>query len=241
MRKKYVLFAALISIAFGIKAQSFEFIYEGNVIQDTLYLNISTGDERTDYVHFKNITSETKNVKVYLQKLELANEGLLFMCFDGECLLDTISPAAILLEPNVEYSQFDLLYMYVTDNQTTAKVHLMDSATMQSLQSFVVIYKNLDNSLEKPTKQNITSTSLEAYPNPAKNSATINYSIPSNYRTGNLVVRNMIGSVVKTISINGGSTGKQSISTYDLPNGVYFYSIIGDGKTIATKKLIVKH
>ncbi|HBN06900.1 MAG TPA: T9SS C-terminal target domain-containing protein, partial [Bacteroidales bacterium] len=29
--------------------------------------------------------------------------------------------------------------------------------------------------------------------------------------------------------------------TYDLPNGVYFYSIIGDGKTIATKKLIVKH
>lgn len=239
MRKKYILFAALISIAFGIKAQSFEFIYDGNVIQDTLHLNISTGDERTDYVHFKNITSETKNVKVYLQKLELANEGMLFMCFDGECLLDTISADSILLEPNVEYLQFDLLYMYATDHQTIARIHLVDPTTLQSIQSFVVQYKNFNISLGKPINSNVTS--LEAYPNPAKNSATINYSIPSNYRTGNLVVRNMIGSVVKTISINGGSTGKQSISTYDLPNGVYFYSIVGDGTTLSTKKLVVKH
>lgn len=241
MKKIYILLVVLLSFALGLKAQTFQFANEGNVIDDTLKLNISTGDERTDYIHFTNLSTESKTIKVYLEVLQLGNGGSLFMCFNGNCLLDTISPSAITLEPNVEYSEFDLLYMYSSDRPTIAKVHLIDSATMQSLQSFVVAYKNLDNSLEKPAKQNITSTSLEAYPNPAKNSATINYSIASSYRSGSIIVRNMIGSVVKTISINGGSTGKQSISTYDLPNGVYFYSIVGDGKTLSTKKLIVKH
>lgn len=243
MKKIYFLIAVLITLTIGVKAQqSFEFSYEGTVIEDTLKRHVvSTGAEEVvlDYIHFKNITSEPIEVRVYRQDIMLNPTASLFMCFNEGCAPDTIPGDTITLMPNIEYTEFDLMYTYTSDASSLARIHLVDPTTLQSIQSFVVQYKNFNISLGKPINSNVTS--LEAYPNPAKNSATINYSIPSNYRTGNLVVRNMIGSVVKTIPINGGSTGKQSISTYDLPNGVYFYSIVGDGKTLSTKKLVVKH
>ncbi|MCK9163760.1 MAG: T9SS type A sorting domain-containing protein [Bacteroidales bacterium] len=237
--RKYIFFIALLSLALGLKAQTFQFINEGDVINDTLYLNIASENLRIDYVSFKNLTTESKDVKIYLEKTEMANGAELFMCFEN-CIPDTISPT-FTLEPNIEFTTFDLQYGYITDRTSVARVHLMDAISMQSLQSFVVVYKNLNISLAKPIKSNFKSSSLEVYPNPANSYTTINYTLSSDYNTGKIVIRNMIGKEVKTISINGGSSAKQVVSTSDLPNGVYFYSIVGEGQTISTKKLIVKH
>jgi hypothetical protein len=242
MKKIYFLLTVLLGISLGLKAQqSFEFSYNGTVFNDTVKIDVaSTGAEEiaSDYIHFKNITSDAINVRVYRQDIMLNPTASLFMCI-GECTLDTISPTTILLEPNVEFTGFDLQYTYTSDAPSVARIHLVDPITLQSLQSFVVLYRNPDLSIAKPIKSNVLS--LEAYPNPAAQSATINYSLPSNYRQVSLVLRNMIGKELKTIQLSSSSKGKQTINTYDLPNGVYFYSIIGDGKTIATKKLIVKH
>lgn len=237
--KKHIFFIALISLALGLKAQTFQFTNEGEVISDTIYFNISSGDLRIDFISFTNLTTENKEVKVYLEKTEIANGAELFMCFTS-CIPDTISPA-FTLEPNIEYTTFDLQYSYITDRTSVIRVHLLDAESMESLQSFVVVYKNLDTSIQTATKPNIKSTSLNLYPNPANYSTTINYTLSSNYDTGKIIIRNMIGKEVKSISINGGTSSKQVISTSDLANGVYFYSIIGDGQTISTKKLIVKH
>lgn len=240
MKKIYFLLTVLLGISLGLKAQqSFEFIYEGNVIGDTLKINVVNEGEEIDFIHFKNITSEQIDVKVYLQKIDINSTASLYMCFNGNCLLDTLSPTSITLEPGVEYTQFDLQYSHTNDATSIARIHLVDPRNLESLQSFVVLYRNPDLSIAKPIKSNVLS--LEAYPNPAAQSATINYSLPSNYRQVTLVLRNMIGKELKTIQLSSSSKGKQTINTYDLPNGVYFYSIIGDGKTIATKKLIVKH
>ncbi len=237
--KKHIFFIALISLALGLKAQTFQFANEGEVISDTIYFNISSGDLTVDFISFTNLTTENKEVKVYLEKTDMANGAELFMCFEN-CIPDTISPA-FTLNPNVEYTTFDLQYSYITDRTSVVRVHLLDATTMQSLQSFVVVYKNLNASITKPTKPINKITSLEVYPNPANYNTTINYTLSSNYNSGKIIIRNMIGKEVKSISINGGSSAKQVVSTSDLPNGVYFYSIVGDGQTISTKKLIVKH
>ncbi len=240
--RKHILFLALLSLALGLKAQTFQFTTQaGDVIGDTLKLNISTGDSRTDFIHFENISTENKAVKVYLEKTAIADEASLFMCFNGYCLLDTISPTTINLVPNVLFIEFDLLYMYSSNMTSVARVHLIDATTMQSLQSFVVAYKDIETSLDKPLRTNVKATSLEVYPNPANYNTTINYTLASNYSSGKIIIRNMIGQELKSIPISGGSSAKQVVSTSDLPNGVYFYSIVGDGKTISTKKLIVKH
>ncbi|MDD4703577.1 MAG: T9SS type A sorting domain-containing protein [Bacteroidales bacterium] len=243
MKKIYILLTILLSLSLGLKAQqSFEFSYNGEVFTDTVKINVlPTGREEIliDYIHFKNITSETINARVYRQDIMLNPTASLFMCFDDNCVTDTIPQNIIELVPNVEYTSFDLQYTYTSDAPSIARIHLVDPISLQSLQSFIVLYSNSDISLPKPIKNN--TLTLEAYPNPAVQSATINYSLPSNYRQVTLVLRNMIGKELKTIQLSSSSKGKQTINTYDLPNGVYFYSIIGDGKTIATKKLIVKH
>jgi hypothetical protein len=243
MKKIYLIFAIALAFTLGLKAQTFQFTHEGNVIGDTLKLNIATGTERTDYIHFTNVTNESISAKVYKEIIQLADGGDLLMCVGSECTLDSIS-SAFNLEPNVEFTGFDLLYTYGNTDETLARINLIDASSLETIQSFYVLYTTDTSttvSLEKPIKQGITSTNIEAYPNPANNNATIVYSLPTNYKSGKIVVRNMIGATIKTISINGGSKGKQSISTAELPNGVYFYSIIGDGKALSTKKLVVKH
>lgn len=243
MRKIYFLAIALV-FALGLNAQTFQFIYNDNVIGDTLKLDISSLDGlRTDYIHFKNISTEPKTVKVYKELIQLADDASLFMCFNGNCLTDTISPSEITIEPDSTFVEFDLQYSYISTDESFARINLINPTTLQTIQSFYVLYKDMAGgvSLEKPFKQGITSTNIEAYPNPANTNATINYSLPSSYKSGKIAIRNMIGKTIKTISISGNSTGKQSFSTSELPNGVYFYSIIGDGKTLSTKKLVVKH
>lgn len=242
MRKIYFLAIALV-FALGLNAQTFQFIYNENVIGDTLKLDISSPDgQRTDYIHFKNISTEAKTVKVYKEIIQLAEGGELLMCVGEECTLGSIS-SAFNLEPDSIFMRFDLAYSYTNNDETLSKINLIDSATSVTIQSFYVLYTTDTTtvSLEKPFKQSITSTNIEAYPNPANNNVTINYSLPSNYKSGKIAIRNMIGKTIKTISINGNSSGRQSISTSDLPNGVYFYSILGDGKALSTKKLVVKH
>lgn len=241
--KKHIFFIALLSLALGLKAQTFQFTHNGNVINDTIYLDISSGDERTDFFHITNLSATTKEVRVYMEKIAMATGSELLMCVPPECSADTISASTITLLPNVEFTDFDFLYFYENTMTSVIKVHLINPVTepeIGSLQSFVVVYKNL-LSLDKPVKQSNRTTSLEVYPNPANYNTTINYTLASNYSSGKIIIRNMIGQELKSIPISGGSSAKQVVSTSDLPNGVYFYSIVGDGKTISTKKLIVKH
>lgn len=242
MKKIYFLLTILLGFTLGLKAQqSFEFTYNNTAFTDTVKIDVaSTGSEEVslDYIHFKNITTDTLYVRVYRQDIYMNPTASLYMCFDDNCLTDTIPTKIVMLVPNVEYTGFDLMYTYTSDATSTARINLVDTVNLQPIQSFIVQYRNPLVSLPTLVKSNVLS--VEVYPNPASQSATVNYSLPSNYRQATLVLRNMIGEELKTIRLNS-SKGKQTISTYDLPNGVYFYSIIGDGKTIATKKLIVKH
>lgn len=67
------------------------------------------------------------------------------------------------------------------------------------------------------------------YPNPARNYITV-----ETFKSGQLVIYNTIGALVKTKALN---PGKNSISVAELSNGVYLYSV--DGTTF--KKLIIRH
>jgi hypothetical protein len=98
--------------------------------------------------------------------------------------------------------------------------------------SYNVLYVGINN----PVVQNTLSG---AYPNPANNTVNFEYSLNTG-NTGNVIIRNLLGSVVKK-SVFNGSEGKLAVYTGDLPEGIYFYSLDVDGKTMTTRKLIVRH
>ncbi|MDP4280799.1 MAG: T9SS type A sorting domain-containing protein [Bacteroidota bacterium] len=78
-----------------------------------------------------------------------------------------------------------------------------------------------------------------AYPNPAKETVSFNYSVPSGINSS-VVIRNILGSIVKEAEPESLS-GKITFNTQDLPDGVYFYSLVINGKSQFTKKLVVNH
>jgi len=87
--------------------------------------------------------------------------------------------------------------------------------------------------------QNAKSTLSGAYPNPANNFVNFEYS-GNRENSGSVIIRNLVGSIVKQCGFSSIS-GKVSIVTSDLPNGIYFYSLDIAGKTMTTRKLIVRH
>lgn len=78
------------------------------------------------------------------------------------------------------------------------------------------------------------------FPNPANQQTGINFQLPSPNSEARILLRNLLGSVVKEIKVTG-AENKVSINTSDLNNGLYFYSILFENKIWSTKKLIVKH
>ena len=67
----------------------------------------------------------------------------------------------------------------------------------------------------------------------------VNYSL-SNYGNGKLILRNLLGSVVKEIILND-RKGTVAVSTSDLPAGIYMFFLYNNNEPVATRKAIITH
>ncbi|HTY08930.1 MAG TPA: T9SS type A sorting domain-containing protein [Candidatus Edwardsbacteria bacterium] len=77
-----------------------------------------------------------------------------------------------------------------------------------------------------------------AYPNPAKDRATISYQLPKAGAVS-LKVYNIAGQAVKSMDVHGSAgMNTMTLSTKDMANGVYFYQVNSNGLS-ATRKLTV--
>jgi hypothetical protein len=87
----------------------------------------------------------------------------------------------------------------------------------------------------------VGNAEMTLFPNPSTggNMITINYKLPEENKTGNMIVFDSQGKQVKSYKIGNGMTDIL-INPAELSKGTYFYSIITDeGKVIATQKSIL--
>ena len=78
------------------------------------------------------------------------------------------------------------------------------------------------------------------YPNPADDIATIKYSISSQVNEVKITFYNVLGSEIKEEVLDKDASRKE-ISTKDWGNGIYLYQLSADGRSLVTKKLLVRH
>ena len=76
------------------------------------------------------------------------------------------------------------------------------------------------------------------YPNPAAESAEIDYQLTSG--DAKLTLLNILGAPVAEYSLDP-TDRKLHIATRSMETGVYFYQLSVDGRKVATKKLLVRH
>ncbi len=86
--------------------------------------------------------------------------------------------------------------------------------------------------------EELTSATLDQnVPNPASNATTIKYYLPKAVKTAQLLVTDSKGAVIKTIVLNSRNAGQVTLSVNTLESGSYYYTLIADGRKIATKQM----
>jgi hypothetical protein len=75
-------------------------------------------------------------------------------------------------------------------------------------------------------------------PNPFAESTVITYSIPETVNTAQIIFSDATGALIKTVDIRERGNGQLNVYANDLSSGVYTYSLIADGKIVATKRMV---
>src|SRR5665213_872347 len=78
-------------------------------------------------------------------------------------------------------------------------------------------------------------------PNPASSFFNVNYNLgTANPSSSKIIIYNMLGATVMEMGVNE-QQGVLRMDVSSMENGIYFFSLISDGKEIATHRLIVAH
>jgi hypothetical protein len=97
------------------------------------------------------------------------------------------------------------------------------------------IYSGLG--VEEAAKSN--GTISNAFPNPTNSVVSFKYEISEYSSKGQIVIFDMLGKAIKTVPLTD-KRGTAKIQVNDLNSGIYFYSIIVDGKAFSTKKFVIQ-
>jgi hypothetical protein len=75
-------------------------------------------------------------------------------------------------------------------------------------------------------------------PNPFAEQTVINYAISDNVKSAQLVFTDNMGKVLKTMEISERGNGTITVYGGDLSTGIYSYTLIVDGVSVATKRMV---
>lgn len=115
------------------------------------------------------------------------------------------------------------------------------------------IITELQSKVEKLEKDKLKSTSLsieddffeensylmQNQPNPFSESTTIYYSLSKNTVSAGLYIYDLQGKQIQNFNITEFGNSQLTINGYELTPGMYYYTLIADGKEIDTKKMIL--
>jgi len=76
-------------------------------------------------------------------------------------------------------------------------------------------------------------------PNPFNRITTINYTLPQEYASAQLVIVDKSGKIVKRVALAGNGKGSFRMDASSIASGAYSYSLYVDGRLIGTKQMVL--
>lgn len=243
--KKLLLTLTLFLSVMVLSAQSFTVTKDGVPVTSGSTYHV-WGDGEATYGELSiefNVTA-TENVRLIGEKVEVqvVENTSNYFCW-GQCL----SPFVFVSDPyNMTPDQpevFSMHYIYdnvieeVAGQEQTMKYFLYPANDPDNKFVINVVFKYSMNDVDD---LNGVEEFSSAYPMPASNVVNFDYSFGSNVNNAIVAIYNMMGQEVLRSDISGMS-GKLSLNVSDLADGIYFYSLIINGKTEKSNKLVVRH
>ena len=239
---KKLLTLLLIGLTLFSYAQSFQLVdtlgniyTDGETISATITKeDLNPGGEFVTHIIVENLTMVELDIRTIRTNIDLVEGMQAYVCF-GLCFPDSV---LIIPWTIMGKSESYDLHLATHKNFGFCKFKLEFLTPEESMTLYVEVDVQDENGV---TDTNPTPVSLSAYPNPAPANSIINvsYSVADINETQNLVVRNILGSVVLSMPLNP-YENKTSIDVSTLKQGVYFYAIENKNQIVIAKKLIVK-
>lgn len=244
MKKTAIL---ILSVAFVIAgfSQSLQLSDNQGVIANNSEI-IQAGSpqvhELSTYLVVKNISSANINVLCRKTEMLLMDSTEVTMCWGGACWPAKIhlSPEPTLINAGQASTEFVGHYSDVNFHNFKPGVSVVRWTFFdrdKPADSVTVVIKYTSYPLAVP-ETGVRISMNDIFPNPASDRATVSYQLGGS--GGEIMLRNMIGKTVFQEKLTGGA-GKMVINTTDLPDGIYFCTLLADGKVVKTQKLIIRH
>ena len=122
--------------------------------------------------------------------------------------------------------------------EMSEKIVKLEEKLVQNEKTIVV------NSTKNFSQTEIDNITINGYflgqnnPNPFKNATIIEYSLPVSEKNASILIFNLNGQTLKEYKLSD-AKGSITIDGTVLSKGLYLYSLISDGKEIATKKMLM--
>ncbi len=214
----------------------------GNPIapNSTLVIN-STPDkpEGVLYLWVKNNGSNAVTVKAKKVELSLLAEASVNFCWANQCYPPTVfeSLANSVINAGAYAKDFSGHYQHNTKmGQSKVEWVFWDVSNPANTISVFADYNVFPVGFEEHAAEAKISG---VYPNPANTNVSMTYSLPAGMN-GTVILRNILGAEIRHEVLQG-SSGKLTLSVSDLSDGIYFYSLLVNGESSSTGKLIVRH
>jgi hypothetical protein len=206
----------------------------------TITLGITENDlniigEFITVFNVKNLTDNNLNIKTTRTDLVLIDEMTVNLCVGVSCYPDDVFEVTYVVEA-VGTEEFSF-HLIPNGKFGLCKFKLDFETDGQSM----ILFLNIDMQHLGIKENNNQISTLSAFPNPVSIDEKINisYSIINNNEKQNLVVRNVLGTTIMTMSLNSDEHNIY-IDPATLKSGLYFYAIENKNQIVVAKKLIVK-
>jgi len=222
---------------------------DGNRIVNDGVINISTTDLNTLELsaHVKILNNTDRPLAVFMKKIthQQVDSTSNYFCLNPKCwpnadstnIADSIPAGAIDSSFVTHYDHFFVYQRPIPPGLTSITYHFFDNTTFpQPVEARVTI-----NYLVSGVGiQELLSSEVNLYPNPASKYTTFIYDLPTFPGNAHLAIRNMQGREVGSFVLDQKS-GKVILPTEYYPSGIYLCSLTIDGVSVFTRKLIVQH
>lgn len=128
-----------------------------------------------------------------------------------------------------------LLYFLACSFGVFARTRTAPPADTPSVKYIRSVFQN-----GSPIFSNEKITVSGVFPNPAFATATLEYEITGELKEAKFTLSNVLGSSVAEYKLSKDSR-KLQFAVTDFAPGIYFYTLSTDGKSLFTRKLIIRH
>lgn len=240
--RKSIFTLILLALASFVSAQTLQFEWNGHVYDEGEIIECINDEygvgEYIQHMQIRNLASDSLHVVVEKEIIEDLDGTMNFFCW-GSCFSPDVfvSPRPVTVEANSVTNEGALSFHVMFDEGIFGKVRMRYLAySEENPEERVSIIVVFTKSGAGVADHSYTMTMGKAYPNPASSQVHFDYSFDGRLSA---VVYNLLGQEVLRQDLNA-NAGQMTLSVADLQEGIYFCTMMVNGRACATEKFVVK-